>query len=782
METCSVQSMRDRSCGAYVLFLLFLLCLLIPMAIRVEAGTKDNTLPRTPGSSIFRLAQGTTRDIAPAPPGAERRVALVIGNSRYAVGPLNNPANDAKAITGVLQSLGFEVLSHVDLDLVGMRRALADFGERMAEGGVALFYYSGHGLQVGGKNYLIPLRARLTSERYIAAETVEVDAVLKEMDAARNRLNVIILDACRDNPFARGWRSTARGLAQMGGPPGTLIAYATDPGDVAADGEPGTNGVYTAELLRALPESGLKIEDTFKRAARGVIERTRGRQRPWISSSFTGDFAFVTPAERGPGDRVAAGQSPPASPQSLPPSAPAPPPVASLPPTPSPRPPTPALTGDLDLTSDPSGATVKLDGREVGKTPLTLERLPAGEYTLELDKDGIYVTRKQITIAANTLDKLSLKLDRLKGKLTVFSEPREAKVFLDGREVGSAPLSLDADAGPHTLRLTKEGYKIHEESLTLPANKETRTRITLRSTRGTLEVQTRPTGATVEIAGAHHGQTPLTLSAEEGSYTIRLSLARHRAETRRVEIAAERLTRLQVDLVQGPGPGDIERRGKDNAEMVFIPAGTFTMGDTHGDGYVDEKPTHQVTVNDFRLDRTEVTNAQFARFVQVGGYRPQGEWQQYASGKDQHPVVMVTWHDALAYCRWADKRLPTEAEWEYAARGSDSRKYPWGNAFEDSRGRFSGGSAPVGSYPSGSSPFGILDLAGNVWEWTSTLYKPYPYLTTDGREDPSASGFRVRRGGSWGFEPRMLRSVLRLRGDPTNRYNYLGFRCAQGVN
>ena len=241
-------------------------------------------------------AAGQPRDISVQQVQGEKRVALVIGNSRYAVGPLNNPGNDARAITGLLQSLGFEVLSYVDLDLVGMRRALADFGERMAEGGVALFFYSGHGLQVGGKNYLVPLRARLTSERYIAAETLEVDAVLKEMDAARNRLNVLILDACRDNPFARGWRSAARGLAQISGPPGTFIAYATDPGDVAADGEPGTHGVYTGELLRALPEPGIKIEDTFKLAARGLIERTRGRQRPWISSSFTGEFMFVLPA------------------------------------------------------------------------------------------------------------------------------------------------------------------------------------------------------------------------------------------------------------------------------------------------------------------------------------------------------------------------------------------------------------------------------------------------------------------------------------------------------
>jgi formylglycine-generating enzyme required for sulfatase activity len=594
------------------------------------------------------LAQAPTRDIT----ATEKRVALVIGNSRYAVGPLNNPGNDAKAITGLLQSLGFEVLSHTDLDLVGMRRALADFGERMAEGGVALFYYSGHGLQVGGKNYLIPLRARLTSERYIAAETVEVDAVLKEMDAARNRLNVVILDACRDNPFARGWRTAARGLAQISGPPGTLIAYATDPGDVAADGEPGTHGVYTGELLRALPEPGLKIEDTFKRTARGVIDRTRGRQRPWFLSSFTGDFAFVVPAERGPGDRVAAGQSLSAP---LPPSPPAPQQVSPLPPialVPPPQPPRP-VTGFLVFQGRPTGTAVILDGRSVGT-------------------------------------------------------------------VGQTPLRLEANVGIYALRLEASGHKPRETQIEVKANTE----------------------------------QPIQFELER--------------------------------IIEALRAGTIQRRGKDNAEMVYIPGGTFTMGDTHGDGDWDEKPTHQVTVADFWLDRTETANAQFARFVQASTYQPQGERQKEAPGKDQHPVVNVTWNDAVAYCRWADKRLPTEAEWEYAARGTDGRKYPWGNAWEDNRARFARNrgnqtTAPVGSYPSGASPFGVLDLTGNVWEWVSSLYKPYPYSATDGREDLNASGGRVNRGGSWSSNPGVLRSADRGGFVPSYRYYVLGFRCAQDV-
>jgi hypothetical protein len=341
------------------------------------------------------------------------------------------------------------------------------------------------------------------------------------------------------------------------------------------------------------------------------------------------------------------------------------PPTIALRPTPAlVRPPLPVPTGDLDLTSDPSGATVRLDGREVGTTPLTLERLPIGEHLLELEKDGIYASRRPITIAANTLDRLRVKLDRLKGKLPVFSEPRDARVLLDGKDLGSTPVSLEVEAGSYTLRLTKEGYRVHEEPLTLPADKETRTRVALRSTRGTLDVTSTPPGAIVAIAGTPRGQTPLTLPLEEGTYALQLRLPRHKTEARQAAIAGERVTRLHVDLLPGPKGGDIERRGTDPAEMVYLPAGSFTMGDTHGEGSTDEKPVHQVFVNAFWLDRTEVTNARFARFAQTGAYRPQGEWQREAPGKDQHPVVDVTWHDAVAYCRWAGKRLPTEAEWE----------------------------------------------------------------------------------------------------------------------
>ena len=220
----------------------------------------------------------------------EKRVALVIGNNKYAGAALRNPVNDATAMAKKLQDMGFEVMLRTDITQRQMNRAIGEFGDKLSPGSVGLFYYAGHGMQSRGKNYLVPVDAEITGESSVSTESVDVERVLDQLSPAR--LAMVILDACRNNPFERRFRSGAgRGLAQIDAPAGTLIAYATAPGKVALDGE-GQHGTYTEALLRAIERPGLRVEDVFKQVRIDVLRVTSNQQIPWESSSLTGEFAF----------------------------------------------------------------------------------------------------------------------------------------------------------------------------------------------------------------------------------------------------------------------------------------------------------------------------------------------------------------------------------------------------------------------------------------------------------------------------------------------------------
>ncbi|MBP2231210.1 hypothetical protein J2847_004522 [Azospirillum agricola] len=239
----------------------------------------------------------------------ERRVALVIGNDAYPTAPLRNPTNDARAMAAVLRVLGFEVIERINAGKADMEKAVIDFGGRLSEDSVGLVYYSGHGLQVSGRNYLIPVDAEISSERMVPLMAVDADNVLAQMMEARSRVNILILDACRNNPFERPFRALNGGLAQMSAPKGTMIAYATAPGKTANDGS-GGNGLYTKELLKAIQQPGLPIEQVFKKVRAAVSSSSGDAQIPWEASSLTGDFYFAGTPDQG--HQVAAVMTPPA--------------------------------------------------------------------------------------------------------------------------------------------------------------------------------------------------------------------------------------------------------------------------------------------------------------------------------------------------------------------------------------------------------------------------------------------------------------------------------------
>lgn len=223
-----------------------------------------------------------------------------------------------------------------------------------------------------------------------------------------------------------------------------------------------------------------------------------------------------------------------------------------------------------------------------------------------------------------------------------------------------------------------------------------------------------------------------------------------------------------------------------NLDWVAVPAGAVRLGSDAG-GDDDEQPPHRVYIPAFQITRTLVTNAQYLEFVRGTNRARPGHWWQgcIPTGLEQHPVTYVDWFDARAFAEWRGARLLTEAEWERAARGDDQRAYPWGDAEPDAtRANYQMNlrtTCPVGQFPNGASPYGILDLAGNAWEWVNSLYLCYPYARDDGRENGNAEGMRVVRGGSYIHTAHDIRCSARHRFFPTVRDPYTGFRIARDI-
>jgi len=222
---------------------------------------------------------------------AYQRNALVIGNGNYKYSPLLNPVNDAHDITKILKKLKFSVEHLENASQRKMEDAIRQFEKKLKNGGIGLFYFAGHGLQVRGRNYLVPIAANIQEETDVKYEAVDAGRVLDAMYNAGNELNIVILDACRNNPYARSFRSSNIGLARMDAPKGTIVAYSTSPGSVAFDGS-SRNSPYTGALLKHIVTPKISIEQVFKRARLDVYTLTNGKQTPWESTSLTGDFSF----------------------------------------------------------------------------------------------------------------------------------------------------------------------------------------------------------------------------------------------------------------------------------------------------------------------------------------------------------------------------------------------------------------------------------------------------------------------------------------------------------
>jgi tetratricopeptide (TPR) repeat protein len=323
---------------------------------------------------------------------AEPRTALVIGNGGYAQGPLQNPPNDARAMAEALRECGFAVIERLDAGRREMLQAIRAFGDSLKNGGVGVFYYAGHGIQVKGQNFLVPVGLEMKNEDEAEDECVPVSSVINKLESAGNRVNLVILDACRNNPFASGFRSQTRGLVGMDAATGTLVAYATAPGKVAADGQ-GEHGLYTAALLKYLKVPGLRVTDLFMNVAREVKAASGDEQVPWQSSSLTDDFCFVMPEALGERERPALGFA----------AAPPPPPAARF--------------GHLQVNVNAHDAKVYVDGAYAGPAspgaPLNRENAGLGRVEVRVEAKGYEPAQQALVLEAGKWAPLVVALPRV---------------------------------------------------------------------------------------------------------------------------------------------------------------------------------------------------------------------------------------------------------------------------------------------------------------------------------------------------------------------------------
>lgn len=624
-------------------------------------------------------AQDRNVKLAPIAASAARH-ALVIGNAAYAEEKLKNPVNDARAMAKLFAELGFSVDLREDIDQRQMEEAIRDHGRKLRGGGVGIFFFAGHGVQVNGANYLIPTGAGLASETDIKYKTVPLGYLLDHLGEANNQLNIVLLDACRNNPF-RSFRTLQRGLAQADAPTGTLIGYATAPGKVAADGV-GEHSPFTEQLLRFFREEGTSIEEVLKKT-RAAVKRATG-QVPWMSTSLTGEFI--------PRPRKAE---------------PPPPIVVAKPPT-------------------------------------------DGEFSL---------------------DDLKAWRDRLSKMKKAFEE---AEAF--DQSASEAPMKIVAWQRFLQAFSTDDPFSRDDDGWRQQA------------------------GSRVQRLQEDEKKRQLSPEAVPPPLSI-------------------------TSTTDNPGdiqPGEaVETLQELGMVFRFVPKGEFQMGSPENEkGRFDDEKRHRVELSRaFAIAETEVTQRQWQVLMGTNPAR--------FTGCNDCPVEQVNWYEALAFAnelsmrrqlepcyelsggngkkagegleyetaRLVSKqlactgyRLPTEAEWEYAARagtptatyGGDLTALECDSSVMDRLawycGNAGGKTHPVGDKQ--ANDWQLHDMLGNVWEWTQdsgiSTYEDFS-------KDPVREGgpLRVLRGGSWFSHAWYCRAANRSAFSPGYRFAYIGFRLVR---
>ena len=698
----------------------------------------------------------------------ERRLALVIGNSNYRampneLQPLPNPVNDADDIANALKKLNFEVMLYKDADLDQMEDGIHAFSQKITTNDVALFFYAGHGMQVKGENYLIPVSAKFEREDQIERRAIKASAVLDKIEQAKTKL--FFLDACRDNPFmSRGKRGAMRGgLAKMDAPSGTLLVYSTDPDNLAGDGK-GRNSPFTESLLRHLADQGIEpVPRGNEFSIDDITEKDAQARAQWIprqiamadayqkASSFKGSLD----AQRAIWDRFLV-----------------------------------TFAEDNPFTDD--------DNR-------LREQAKANRDTLikQIDANKTEVKSAESSPGAAKEE----KIPATKPNPTPPVSPATPSYSLDD-------LKNQQESRANWERWQKEMEKAYTDT---------------QAFQGEPDLQRQ---AWDRFLSSYKQDNPFSKDDErlrELAKKNRGAIQKTKANTN------EKQNSEESSPAPANSPAPVKRSFE--PEMVAIPGGKFDMGSPAREegrepGDAKEDP-HQVRVGSFKMGKYEITVGQFRAFIAATGYQTDAEknvgvngcltWSDsdgkfdWRAGRswdspefsqtDRQPVVCVSWNDATAYVDWLNKetgkryRLPTETEWEYAARGGTIAARYWGNDpnkacgyanVADQSQSPSGRTwtpkheckdgywftAPVGSFkPNG---FDLYDMLGNVWEWTCSEYQEhYNGSEKNCLSKNDITSRRSVRGGSLLNTPAWVRSAARSGLTPAYRGLDLGFRLAQ---
>lgn len=624
------------------------------------------------------------------------RVALVVGNSNYQNSPLKNPVNDAKDMAAKLRMLSFKVLYLEDATHRQFEKTIREFNSQLEGSDIRVFYYAGHGMQINGSNYLIPTDANVKTQYDVKYESVDASWILEGMAAAGAGANIVILDACRNNPFASSFRSGNKGLARMNTPSGSVIVYATAPGDVAEDGE-GRNGIFTKHLLTSIDKPGLTLEQVFKEAGKKVIGETRGRQKPWISLSLYDDI-FLSGRLLADGSALS---STPSNHQSA-----------------------------LRIESEPTGATVYIDDQKQGYTPIDIDRLNPGVIQIRLEKPNFFPVNRSLEVKAGQRVHLPLILTPVeaKARLSVIPKPQNALI----RIINTDQPYKDGIAlrpGEYHVEVSLEGYETYRKWITLKGGKQV-------------------------------------------SLPVRLNP-------------------FQKTEWTDPITGMV---------FVYVLGGCYEMG--RNDGKSNEEPKHQVCLDDFWIGKYEVTQAEWGKIFRNNPSRFSGEF---------FPVDTVSWDKAQDFISRMNElgrekyRLPTEAEWEYVAKGGANGGFTmpdrlssvaWYRAISGMSTHAVGLKKP--------NSLGVYDMLGNVMEWCHDWYESTAYETLP-KKNPlnnNVSRYRVLRGGSYVSKlyhvnpyirdrlepsqgtfllPGFNRSHANTKRETTGAYSHTGFRLVRMI-